>query len=186
MDKESDGRSSLGAPIAALCGVFTAFGCGYLLSEPNSGLESESIVSEDSLSEPEIIPTAYQSIEKGPVSPAQIVKKNSQLGRLGPPPEIVIKLKDKTEADRICDMFWKDKVAGRKEFENAFKGMPELENLRLKRVTYSNEFVVDIEPILDRPPSELKQLYAKTVKQLSSLPIVAYAEPNATAQPGKK
>ncbi|WP_018997262.1 hypothetical protein [Hirschia maritima] len=179
MTKDSDRKSSLGAPIAALCGLFTAFGCGYLLSEPETDFVAEIP------SEPEVIPTAYQSVQTGQISPAQNSKKPPLPVRLGPPPEIVIKLKDKDEADRICDMFWKDEEAGRKEFDKAFKNKPELANLRLKRVTYSNEFVVDIIPTLDKPPSDIKPLYAKAVKHLSKLPNVAYAEPNATAQPGK-
>ncbi len=185
MDKDSEQKTPLAPIIAMLCGLFTAFGCGFILSEPMGNFDAELAEHSDQITQtPEIIPTSYQDVRSGSVQPSQ-----NTVGRmpskLGPAPEIVVMLKNDKEADRICDIFWKDKAAGRVEFDKLFQDHSELANLRLKRVSYSNEFVVDLDPDKVDANSDLKSEYTDAVKHLKKLQNIAYAEPNATAQPGK-
>src|SRR5690606_40274731 len=56
--------------------------------------------------------------------------------------EIVVKFKDDGKVKDIIDAFWRDEASAREKFE-AFKARrPEFANLRLDRVTYSNELVL--------------------------------------------
>lgn len=186
MDNETTKKSSLSPLAAMLCGLFTAFGCAFIVSDPATQLDAD--LKQDlnvKMLAPQVVATAYHDVQSGSAHPAQMPKISNK-PRLGLPPEIVIKLKDKTEAKRICDMFWKNKEAGRLEFRKAIADRPELSGLQLKRVTYSNEFVVDIAPLPELSASDLKSKYAQAVKSLKNLPNIAYAEPNATAQPGNR
>ena len=62
----------------------------------------------------------------------------------------------------------------------------EFEGLQLKRATYSNELVLDLSGIDAEPgSSELRSRYYEATRKLRESPDVSYAEPNATAQPGK-
>ncbi len=185
MDKDSEKKTKLAPVIAMLCGLFTAFGCGFILSEPMGNFDAELAEHSDQTAQtPEIIPTSYQDVRTGGVQPAQN-PAGGMPPKFGPAPEIVVMLKNDKEADRICDIFWKDKAAGRAEFDKLFQGQAGLTNLRLKRVSYSNEFVVDLNPDKVDARSDLKSEYMDAVKRLKKLQNIAYAEPNATAQPGK-
>ncbi len=187
MDSERKSNSVVTAPLAMLAGLFTAFGCGLVMSNPSNSydahLKSENASASDGPIE--IVPTSYQDVREGNAQPQQMAQVGMAQGRLGPPPEIVVMLKDAKEADRICDIFWKDKSAGRAEFKALFAAYPELADLNLKRVTYSNEFVLDLDANGENKSEEMKSEYSKAINSLKALPNIAYAEPNATAQPGK-
>lgn len=181
MDQEVNSKTTIAPVMAMVCGLFTAFGCGILMSEPAGSFD---VHAEVPIAETEVIPTAYQQVQTGQVHTAQMAMAKRP-PRMGPPPEIVVKLKAKDEAKRVCDMFWKDNEAGRAEFQKMIKGKPELKGLRLKRVTYSNEFVLDFGPTEEKITPALKSRYRNAVKYLGALPNIAYAEPNVTAQPGR-
>lgn len=185
MDSERKSNSIITAPLAMLAGLFTAFGCGLVMSNPSNSYDAQQHNQSASTGPIEIIPTSYQDVREGTAQPQQLAQVGMAQGRLGPPPEIVVMLKDAKEADRICDIFWKDKPAGRAEFKVLFSGYPELADLNLKRVTYSNEFVLDLGGDGENISGDMKSEYSKAINSLKALPNIAYAEPNATAQPGK-
>ncbi|MFC7292256.1 hypothetical protein ACFQS8_11555 [Hirschia litorea] len=175
----------MAAPLAMFCGLFTAFGCGLVLSAPNNAYEAKQNGAQIAHGPVEIVPTSYQDVREGNAQPEQMAQIGMAQGRLGPPPEIVVKLKDAQEADRICDIFWKDKNAGRAAFKSMFADKPDLAKVQLKRVTYSNEFVLDLYSDDEKTSTDMGSEYSKVIKSLKALPSIAYAEPNATAQPGK-
>src|SRR6202008_1314740 len=68
-----------------------------------------------------------------------------QLPAIGTPQlgmEIVVKFKDDAKVKDIIDTFWKDRAAAQKKFDAFKRRRPEFANLRLERVTYSNELVL--------------------------------------------
>jgi hypothetical protein len=96
--------------------------------------------------------------------------------------EIVVKFKDDGKVKDIIDAFWKDQASARAKFE-AFKARrPELANLKLDRVTYSNELVLVHEggATPERRLAVMREIAAK----LKSVADISYAEPNMTAHPG--
>ncbi|MBI1361333.1 MAG: hypothetical protein GC155_13735 [Alphaproteobacteria bacterium] len=96
--------------------------------------------------------------------------------------EIVVKFKDDAKVKDIVDTFWKDAGAARAKF-NAFKrNRPEMSDVTLDRVTYSNELVL----VHAGGGSAAQRLAAMRdiAKRLAAAPDVSYAEPNMTAQPG--
>jgi hypothetical protein len=96
--------------------------------------------------------------------------------------EIVVKFKDDGKVKDIIDSFWKDQGSAQSKF-NAFKAShPEFANLKLDRVTYSNELVLvhDGSAATDQRLAAMRASAAK----LKNLSDVSYAEPNLTAHPG--
>lgn len=96
--------------------------------------------------------------------------------------EIVVKFKDDAKVKDIVDAFWKDQASAQTKFE-AFKARrPEFANLRLDRVTYSNELVLvhDGGAPADQRLTAMRAVAAK----LKNVGDISYAEPNMTAHPG--
>jgi hypothetical protein len=96
--------------------------------------------------------------------------------------EIVVKFKDDAKIKDIVDSFWKDQGTARTKFD-AFKARrPEFANLKLDRVTYSNELVLVHD---GRAPADQRLTAMRTVAaKLKNVGDISYAEPNMTAQPG--
>jgi hypothetical protein len=96
--------------------------------------------------------------------------------------EIVVKLKDDSKVKEIIDAFWRDQPSGRAKFEAWKTGRPEFAELKLDRVTYSNELVLvhQSATAADRRLPVMREI----AKKLGALADVSYAEPNMTAQPG--
>ena len=96
--------------------------------------------------------------------------------------EIVVKFKDDGKVKDIIDAFWRDEASAREKFE-AFKARrPEFANLRLDRVTYSNELVLVHEN--GATPEQRLQAMRAIAARLKAADDISYAEPNMTAQPG--
>jgi hypothetical protein len=104
--------------------------------------------------------------------------------RLQAPPrigvEVVVKFRDDAEAQAIAKQFWRDAEGARKRFAEFAAGRAELKGLELDRATYSDELVLKPAQPMDLPGMRA------VAKAISAAPGVAYAEPNATAQPGDK
>ena len=98
--------------------------------------------------------------------------------------EIVVKFKDDSKVKDIVDAFWKDQAGGsaRAKFETFKASHPELANLKLDRVTYSNELVLVHEggATPERRLAAMREIAAK----LKTSNDISYAEPNMTAHPG--
>jgi len=93
--------------------------------------------------------------------------------------EIVVKFKDDSKVKDIVDAFWKDKASAKSKFDALKARHPEFANLKLDRVTYSNELVL----VHDSGAGQLgamRELAAKLGKSAD----ISYAEPNLTAHPG--
>lgn len=96
--------------------------------------------------------------------------------------EIVVKFKDDAKVKEILDAFWKDQASARTKFE-AFKARhPEFADLKLDRVTYSNELVL-VHAGGAAPDQRLAAMRAIAAK-LKNVSDISYAEPNMTAHPG--
>jgi hypothetical protein len=130
------------------------------------------------------VPAAHQTTAPVRTHPAQIGVPKKAPKFLGPPPEIVVKFKD-AKVSEICDMYWKNKDGARERFAQFADKTPGLEGLRLKRVTYSNEVVLDFGDGLEQNRDAIKSKFGNAVKSLRGLSSVSYAEPNSTAHPGK-
>jgi hypothetical protein len=96
--------------------------------------------------------------------------------------EIVVKFKDDGKVKDIIDAFWKDQASARTKFEALKARRPELADLKLDRVTYSNELVLVHEGSTpaDRRLAAMREIAAK----LKNVSDISYAEPNMTAHPG--
>ena len=83
----------------------------------------------------------------------------------------------------IIDAFWKDQASARAKFDALKARRPEFANLKLDRVTYSNELVLvhdgSAAPAAQRLPA-MRGIAAK----LKDVSDISYAEPNMTAHPG--
>ncbi len=100
--------------------------------------------------------------------------------------EIVVKFKDDAKVKDILDAFWKNAPDAKSRFEAFTKGRPELAELELDRVTYSNELVL-VRHGKDGPSNDLKAARAAAraaAARLATCPDIAYAEVNATARIG--
>jgi hypothetical protein len=102
-------------------------------------------------------------------------------GRVGQSVEIVVKFKDDAKIKDIVDAFWKDKASARNKFDALKARRPEFANLKLDRVTYSNELVLVHEGA--NPASQLGAMRELAAK-LGKVADISYAEPNLTAHPG--
>lgn len=96
--------------------------------------------------------------------------------------EIVVKFKDDAKVKDIIDAFWRDPASAGAKFDALKARRPEFANLRLDRVTYSNELVLvhDGGAPADQRLAAMRGIAAK----LKSVSDISYAEPNMTAQPG--
>jgi hypothetical protein len=96
--------------------------------------------------------------------------------------EIVVKFKDDAKVKDIIDAFWKDQASARTKFEALKARRPELADLKLDRVTYSNELVLVHEggTPADRRLAAMREIAAR----LKNVADISYAEPNMTAHPG--
>ena len=96
--------------------------------------------------------------------------------------EIVVKFKDDAKVKDIIDAFWRDQTSAKAKFEAWKAGRPEFANLKLDRVTYSNELVLvhDGSGTADARLPAMREI----AKKLGSVADISYAEPNITAQPG--
>ncbi|MFT3722625.1 MAG: hypothetical protein QM773_03475 [Hyphomonadaceae bacterium] len=96
--------------------------------------------------------------------------------------EIVVKFKDDAKVKDIIDAFWRDQASARTKFEAWKASRPEFANLKLDRVTYSNELVLvhDGSGAADARLPAMREI----AKKLGSVADISYAEPNMTAQPG--
>lgn len=96
--------------------------------------------------------------------------------------EIVVKFKDDSKVKDIIDAFWKDQGSARTKFDAWKSGRPEFANLKLDRVTYSNELVL----VHTGASAADRQLLAmrEIAKKLAGVADISYAEPNMTAHPG--
>jgi hypothetical protein len=96
--------------------------------------------------------------------------------------EIVVKFKDDKKVKDIVDAFWKDQPSARAKFEAFKQGRPEFADLKLDRVTYSNELVLVHQP--SAPPAQRLAAMRDIALKLKNVADISYAEPNLTAQPG--
>jgi hypothetical protein len=147
----------------------------------------DSVSSSESSSIP---PAAAAPVETASTSPAQPGAPLpgvafDQAPATSPPAmgmEIVVKFKDDAKVKDMIDAFWRDPAAAKQRFEAFKSGKPEFSDLKLDRVTYSNELVlIDAQGGAARLPA-MREIAAR----LNSLPDVSYAEPNMTAQPGTR
>lgn len=96
--------------------------------------------------------------------------------------EIVVKFKDDGKVKDIIDAFWKDQSSAQSKFDAFKKRRPEFANLRLDRITYSNELVlVDASRAAGAQQVAAMRAIANKLKSTSD---ISYAEPNMTAFPG--
>ena len=96
--------------------------------------------------------------------------------------EIVVKFKDDAKIKDIVDAFWKDKPSARAKFDALKARRPEFANLKLDRVTYSNELVLVHDG--SAPVGQRLAAMRETASKLGKAADISYAEPNLTAQPG--
>jgi len=96
--------------------------------------------------------------------------------------EIVVKFKDDGKVKDIIDAFWRDPSSARAKFQAFKAGRPEFANLKLDRVTYSNELVLVHDG--GAAPAERLAAMRTLASKLKNVGDIAYAEPNMTAQTG--
>lgn len=96
--------------------------------------------------------------------------------------EIVVKFKDDGKVKDIIDAFWRDQASAKTKFEAWKANRPEFANLKLDRVTYSNELVLvhTAATAADRRLPAMREI----AKALGAAADISYAEPNMTAHPG--
>jgi hypothetical protein len=97
--------------------------------------------------------------------------------------EIVVKFKDDAKVKDIVDTFWKNAPAAKAKFEAFKKGRPEMADIVLDRVTYSNELVL-VHKGGSVPPAQRLAAMRDIAKRLGAASDISYAEPNMTAHPG--
>ena len=113
-------------------------------------------------------------------SPATVTRPGAATPQMGM--EIVVKFKDDGKVKDIIDAFWKDQASARAKFDALKARRPEFADLKLDRVTYSNELVLvdsSAAPAAQRLPA-MRGIAAK----LKDVSDISYAEPNMTAHPG--
>ncbi len=184
-DPKHSQSTSLMASVAAGLGVVVAVGCGFFLSEPVDSFDDSPVASATAKQEN----SASQEFQPrmGEVQPAQVIIGGGGRppGMPLPEPEIVVKFKNMPVAKEICDLYWKDKAAAQEKFKSTIGAHAGLGDLRLKRVTYSNELVLDMDGPTGPLNGEMRDKYRQAIEGLRSMPETSYAEPNSTAHPGK-
>jgi hypothetical protein len=191
------------APIAAgALAIVAAVAAGSMFTGDNASAPTElpAVVSETTstatppTSEPATAPLPIDpAVNPPPVAaaPAPAPKPGSSLPSVAfdqaPPAgvaqsmEIVVKFKDDAKIKDIVDAFWKDKPSARAKFDALKARRPEFANLKLDRVTYSNELVL----VHDSGAGQLGAMRELAAK-LGKTADISYAEPNLTAHPGKQ
>lgn len=96
--------------------------------------------------------------------------------------EIVVKFKNDGPVKDIIDSFWKDQSAARAKFEAWKAGKGDFANLKLDRVTYSNELVL-VHTGASAADTRLPAM-REIARKLAGNADISYAEPNMTAHPG--
>lgn len=96
--------------------------------------------------------------------------------------EIVVKFKNDGPVKDIIDSFWKDQNSARAKFEAWKAGKGDFANLKLDRVTYSNELVL-VHTGATAADTRLPAM-REIAKKLAANADISYAEPNMTAHPG--
>lgn len=96
--------------------------------------------------------------------------------------EIVVKFKNDGPVKDIIDTFWKDQNSARAKFEAWKAGKADFANLKLDRVTYSNELVL-VHTGATAADTRLPAM-REIAKKLAGNADISYAEPNMTAHPG--
>lgn len=144
-----------------------------------AGVVTLSLANNDAGDGQSVATTGYPAPQSGPALPG--IAQNQTPGGQGSPElgvEIVVKFKDDAMVKSITDLFWRDQGAARTEFSSFKRNWPALAQMRLERVTYSNELVLVAAG--NDSPQEMRAL----ARRISQMPEVSYAEPNATAHPG--
>lgn len=179
--------AKIGGPLGVVLGLGVAAATGVFLTEdgpPPSREAAPPYTIEDAA------PTSGQNDPParppGLVQPEQLGQPMRPGGMPPPAPEIVVAFNDKSIGKPICDLFWTDKEAAREAFKAFAQSRPYLQGLRLKSVSYSDNFILELEdPRAPVGSSQLRALYGEATTRLRQSPEVKYAEPNSTAQPGK-
>ena len=195
---EASGNVSLITPVIAAISVGFAAFTGFFLTQegpPNDSSrgvieKSEPMAEDNSSGSSDTI--VKPGIEEALGEASQPATRGGGFGKSGledgaPPldPEIVVKFAKHPEVEAICKAYWTDKTKAYELFEAWKSGREHLQDLRLKRATYSNELVLELEkPLADRSPLAIRRAYRHATEKLKSARDVLYAEPNTTAQPG--
>ncbi len=171
-----------GAVALAIAGA-AALGNGGETAAPTAdetASTAETPVAETPASPDPQAPQAGSAIPGVAQAPAAVTAPGAGGAQMGM--EIVVKFKDDGKVKDIIDAFWKDQASARAKFDALKARRPEFANLKLDRVTYSNELVLvddGAAPAAQRLPA-MRGLAAK----LKDVPDISYAEPNMTAHPG--
>ena len=126
------------------------------------------------------VPQPGSSVPAVAQAPATVTRPGAAAPQVGM--EIVVKFKDDAKVKDIIDTFWKDQPSARAKFDALKARRPEFADLKLDRVTYSNELVLvdnSAAPAAQRLPA-MRGIAAK----LKDVSDISYAEPNMTAHPG--
>ena len=178
-----------GAAIAIGVGVVTTLTSGNDTVAPSSDVApieafvaetTEATVETPAASADPQAPQPGSSIPGVAQAPAAVTTPGAGAGQVGM--EIVVKFKDDAKVKDIIDAFWKDQTSARAKFDALKARRPEFANLKLDRVTYSNELVLVDDgkaPAAQRLPA-MRGIAAK----LKDVSDISYAEPNMTAHPG--
>jgi hypothetical protein len=171
-------RFKAAAPVgAAALAIVAAIAAGSLLtSSPTSPLLS------DSPPQAPVASTANPTAPQPGGAIPGVAFDQAPGGAMQVGMEIVVKFKDDGKIKDIVDAFWKDQASARAKF-NAFKAdRPEFANLKLDRVTYSNELVLVHDG--GAPPDQRLAAMRTIAAKLKNVGDISYAEPNMTAHPG--
>lgn len=164
-------RVKSAAPAAGAIGLVGAIVAGVLIvSTPASE---------------EAAPPPQSSAAPPPVGPGTPAVQQNQTPGASPQrvAELVVKFKDDGKIKPILDIFWTDPAAAKTRFETWKASRPEFANLKLDRVTYSNELVLVMADGV--PAAERSAAIRDIVKALGAAPDISYAEQQAAlAQPG--
>jgi len=166
-------RLKAAAPMgAAALAVVAAIIGGSLLTDESSPLPPEA----------PIVSGAPSAPQPGSAIPGIAFDQAPGAGAGQTSMEIVVKFKDDAKVKGIIDAFWKDQPSARAKFQAFKASRPEFANLKLDRVTYSNELVLVHDG--GAAPTERLAAMRTIAAKLKNVGDISYAEPNMTAQPG--
>jgi hypothetical protein len=170
-------RLKAAAPMgAAALAVVAAIIGGSLLTDKSSPLPPEAPIVSGAPSAPASAP------QPGSAIPGIAFDQVPGAGAGQASMEIVVKFKDDAKVKDIIDTFWRDQPSARAKFQAFKASRPEFANLKLDRVTYSNELVLVNDG--GAAPAERLAAMRATAAKLKSVGDISYAEPNLTALPG--
>jgi hypothetical protein len=170
-------RLKQAAPAAAAAAIVAALVGGSLLSSLPTPQPAAQLIQPD----PQAATPAPPPEGNGLVQP-QFDQAQGPGGAVQQGVEILVKFKDDKKVKDIIDAFWKDQPSARAKFEAFKAGRPEFANLKLARVTYSNELVLAPETAV--APAQRLAVARDMIAKLKGAADISYAEPNLTAQPG--